>query len=163
MNQSNLSNLREIRAKLQQENNRLIKKQKELQQTIVVLEERVYIQDLENKQTQLKKNIIHLEKQKTQLESKLNKKKDLLEKTEVIVDTKKKEVKIKKIKKSKKKNSIRKVKQTKNSVSRDEDSKSSLAGEDEVELVAVVDSPILEQEASQKLRGKKVKKKWGLF
>ena len=86
---------------------------------------------------------------------------------EVKVEPKKKEVKVKQSKKSKRKKPTRKAKLANNLVGKESGNNSSLPqedfGEDGVELVAALDSPTLEHEAPQRLRGKKPKKKWGLF
>ena len=71
MIRSELEELRIKRAQLEETTRSLKRKQKKLEENVLILEERVIIEDLENQQKQLNDKVSALEKQKEGLESKL--------------------------------------------------------------------------------------------
>ncbi len=71
MTHSELEELRNQRAQLEEATRSLKKKQKKLEDNVLILEERVIIDELDSQQKQLRQNVSKLEKQKNSLASKL--------------------------------------------------------------------------------------------
>ena len=71
MTHSELEELRNQRAQLEEATQSLKKKQKKLEDNVLILEERVIIDELDSQQKQLRQNVSKLEKQKNSLASKL--------------------------------------------------------------------------------------------
>ena len=71
MTHSELEELRNQRAQLEEVTQSLKKKQKKLEDNVLILEERVIIDELDSQQKQLRQNVSKLEKQKNSLASKL--------------------------------------------------------------------------------------------
>ena len=73
MNHPELEELRARRAELEEETRSLKRKQKKREDGVLILEERINIEELEKKQKELRKTVSNLETKKTGLESKLQK------------------------------------------------------------------------------------------
>ncbi len=143
MTRSELEELRVKRAQLEEATRSLKKKQKKLEDNVLILEERVIIEDLENQQKQLNKKVSTLEKQKDGLQSKLKVESD---KAPI---TPKKTNRKKAVAKSKRKvNSIPKVDSDEN---------------DGVTITAVVDRPVEKQKTVTKSKKQSAKKKRFFF
>lgn len=76
MTRSELEELRTRRIKLEEETRALKRKQKQLEDNVLILEEKINIEELEKQQSELLKKVSNLEAHKTGLESKLHKNSD---------------------------------------------------------------------------------------
>jgi len=143
MTRSELEELRVKRAQLEETTRSLKKKQKKLEDNVLILEERVIIEDLENQQKQLNKKVSTLEKQKNGLQSTLHVASDKAPITPKKTNRKKAAPKSK-----------RKVTSTPK-VDSDEN--------DGVTITAVVDRPVEKQKTVTKSKKRSAKKKRFFF
>ena len=143
MTRSELEELRVKRVQLEETTRSLKKKQKKLEDNVLILEERVIIEDLENQQKQLNKKVSTLEKQKDGLQSKLKVESDKAPRTPKKTNRKKAAAKSKR-----KVTSIPKVDSDEN---------------DGVTITAVVDRPVEKQKTVTKSKKQSAKKKRFFF
>ena len=143
MTRSELEELRVKRAQLEETTRSLKKKQKKLEDNVLILEERVIIEDLENQQKQLNKKVSTLEKQKDGLQSKLK-----VESDKAPITPKKTNRKKAAPKSKRKVTSIPKVDSDEN---------------DGVTITAVVDRPVEKQKTVTKSKKQSAKKKRFFF
>ena len=143
MTRSELEELRVTRAQLEEATRSLKKKQKKLEDNVLILEERVIIEDLENQQKQLNKKVSTLEKQKDGLQSKLK-----VESDKAPITPKKTNRKKAAAKSKRKVTSIPKVDSDEN---------------DGVTITAVVDRPVAKQKTVTKSKKQSAKKKRFFF
>ena len=143
MTRSELEELRIKRAQLEETTRSLKKKQKKLEDNVLILEERVIIEDLENQQKQLNKKVSTLEKQKNGLQSKLQ-----VESDKAPITPKKTNRKKAAPKSKRKVKSIPKVDSDEN---------------DGVTITAVVDRPVEKQKTVTKSKKQSAKKKRFFF
>ena len=143
MTRSELEELRVKRAQLEETTRSLKKKQKKLEDNVLILEERVIIEDLENQQKQLNKKVSTLEKQKNGLQSKLS-----VESDKAPITPKKTNRKKAAPKSKRKVTSIPKVDSDEN---------------DGVTITAVVDRPVEKQKTVTKSKKRSAKKKRFFF
>jgi outer membrane biosynthesis protein TonB len=137
MTRPELEELRARRAKLEEETRSLKRKQKKLEDGVLILEERINIEELEKRQKALQKTVSSLETKKNSLESKLQK-----DPTEQKTQ-----------KKISKKKAVRKPKKKKNAI----------ANETGVTITAVVDQPLQKQKTVNTSRKRSNKKKRFFF
>jgi len=143
MTRSELEELRIKRGQLEETTRSLKKKQKKLEDNVLILEERVIIEDLENQQKQLNKKVATLEKQKNGLQSKLH-----VESDKAPITPKKTNRKKAAPKSKRKVTSIPKVDSDEN---------------DGVTITAVVDRPVEKQKTVTKSKKQSAKKKHFFF
>ncbi len=143
MTRSELEELRIKRGQLEETTRSLKKKQKKLEDNVLILEERVIIEDLENQQKQLNKKVATLKKQKNGLQSKLH-----VESDKAPITPKKTNRKKAAPKSKRKVTSIPKVDSDEN---------------DGVTITAVVDRPVEKQKTVTKSKKQSAKKKHFFF
>jgi len=143
MTRSELEELRIKRGQLEETTRSLKKKQKKLEDNVLILEERVIIEDLENQQKQLNKKVATLDKQKNGLQSKLH-----VESDKAPITPKKTNRKKAAPKSKRKVTSIPKVDSDEN---------------DGVTITAVVDRPVEKQKTVTKSKKQSAKKKHFFF
>jgi len=143
MTRLELEELRNQRAQLEEATRSLKKKQKKLEDNVLILEERVIIDELDSQQKQLQQKVSILEKQKNSLESKLQSESVKTPKPPKKIKTKKQTP-----------NSKKKVTSIKEAESEENDG---------VTITAVVDRPVEKQKTVNKSKKQVAKKKRFFF